>query len=241
LLTYVVLAVNTLVGIGSSFLPSIPFANNFNISPTIAFGSHGLSAGLSARFRTGNFSFGFGFNTAEGNSGYSWGVGWDDGNTGFSYSNTKFSGDIKQSTSAYGFRHGNFSLQWENDLFAKGNFDRFRTNAISFSHRLNNGSSISIGSRWITGEDDGTSNINYPYEYEEHTKTLRREGVFYLGYTNVRGLSTSAGIDHERWRYGAHRLIHSITRDGVFKNLRYSYPLRGFIRYGNTNPFTHYY
>ncbi len=227
-------------GIGSSFIPSVPIGNNFSISPSFALGSHGISSGLSARFRSGNFSLGIGFNTSGSNSSFSYGAGWDDGKLGLSYTHTKFSGSLRQATGSYGFRVGRVSGSWENDLFASGNEDRWRTNGMSLSYGFKNGSSVSIGSRLMTGEDDGTDGIKYPTEYNENPSTLHREGIFYVGYSNAQGISTSAGVDSERWRYGFHKFIHSITRDGVFKNLRSSYPTRGFIRYGNNNPYTHF-
>lgn len=236
---------NMLVGMGSSFIPSIPFGDNFSVSPSFAFGSHGLSGGLSARFRSGNFTLGVGFNAGGNNAGWSVGGGWDDGKTGFSYSFNHFSGAKSQNTGTFGFRSGDISASWENDLFATGRKDRWRTNGIGVSYGLKNGSSISIGTRWMTGEDiDKTiygKTMRFPDEHIENPNTLHREGIFYGSYSNSNGISTSLGIDNERWRYGFHKLVHSITGDGVFSNLRTSFPSQGFFRYGNLNSATFYY
>lgn len=207
---------NIAAGIGSSLIPPIPFGDNFSISPSFAFGSHGLSGGLNARFRSGNFSVGVGFSSSSGASSLSYGGGWDDGKFGLSYSHTNFSGSMKQATGTYGFRIGGFSGSWENDLFASGNEDRWRSNGIGFSYGFKNGSSLSIGSRLMTGEDDGTDGVRYPTEYVENSSTIHREGLFYATYTNSRGKSTSWGIDNERWRYGFHRFLFIVLQRMVF-------------------------
>ncbi len=235
---------NIVTGIASSFMPAIPFGNNFSITPAFAFGSHGLSSGLSANYRKGNFSVSAGFSNGGNNRRFSYGGGWDDGNTGFSYMHNKFYGQFPQVTGTFGFHADRISGSWENDLFGGGGRkDRWRTNGMGLSYSFSNGSSLSVASRFMTGEDNDSpmESVRYPKEHGEHNSTLQRQGLFYLNYTNANGLSTSIGGDDEKGRYDVMRVIHSVTGDGVFKNLQSSYPLRGFIRYGNTNPFTYFY
>jgi RHS repeat-associated protein len=236
---------NIATGIASSFIPSIPFGDNFSVRPSFAFGTHGLSSGLSATYRKGNFSISAGFSNGGNNRRFSYGGGWDDGHTGFSYMHNKFYGQYPQTTGTVGFHADRISGSWENDLFGFGGTkDRWRTNGMSLSYGFSNGSSLSVASRFMTGEDNDKElgiRTRYPNEYGEHSSTLQRQGLFYLNYTNANGLSTSIGIDDEKGRYNIMRVIHSITGDGVFKNLQSSYPLSGFTRYGNANPFTYFY
>jgi RHS repeat-associated protein len=212
-------------GIGSSILPAIPIGNNFSISPSFAFGSHGSSAGLSANYTSGNFSLGFGFNNAKGNAGWSAKAGWDDGKTGISYSFNHFSkaGTLpSQNTGTFGFRNNDFNFSWENDVLALGVHDRWRTNGLGFGFDLKNGNNITIGSRFMTGEDNdklvGDGQLKrFPMVHSESNTNLFREGLLYLQYTNGKGVSISGGIDSENFRYKVMKGIHSLTGDGVFK------------------------
>lgn len=229
-------------GIGSSFLPTIPIGDNFSISPSFAFGTHGLSAGLSANVRVGEWTLSGGFSNTGSNARYSYGVGYDNGRGfGISYSRNHFTTDPVQNTGEFGFRINRFSFTWENDLFAGGGrYDRWRTNGLGFGYTFKDGSQAYLGTRFMTGEDDGTKGVRYPEHYTEVPSTLRREGLFYVGYKNANGITNSAGMDSEHWRYEAMKHVHSVTGDGVFDDLQASYPPRGFYRYGNYNPFTYF-
>lgn len=143
-----------------SFLPSFNMSLgggfSFSISPSIAFGQ-GVSAGFnfSLNYQNGDFgiSFGYGvtYQSSHAGSGLS---GWeyrrsvmfnyDDGKFGFSLGTNKWDGLHPQQTGIIGFRHGDFSLYYENDgspfvpikkstgMFADNN-DRWRTAAMSLS------------------------------------------------------------------------------------------------------------
>lgn len=236
---------NIATGIGSSFLPTLRFGNNFSISPSFALSSHGLSAGLSVRVRAGDFSVGFGF--AENSKGqadgrrFSYGIGWDNGKLGFSYSRNHFGGKYSQITGTYGIRVGRISGNWENDneFFSFAGGDKWRTNGFGFAYSFKNGSQAFIGSRFMTGR--GRENPDRPGYYLEDPSTLLREGLFYAGFTNAKGITTSYGVDWEKGRYEVMKFVHRrITSDKIFENLQGQFPLRGFFRYGNFNSFTYF-
>ncbi len=239
-----------LTGIASSFMPAIPIGNNFSISPMFAFGSHGLSAGMMVNARVGDFTFGAGFNGAAGNAGFSYGAGYSSGDFGFSYSRNHFSGSRAQTTGTFGFRAGALSFSWENDLFGfSGREDRWRTNGLGLRWTFKDGSSAFVGTRFMTGEDDGTrNNLEHPGYYVEKPETIAREGLFYGGYRSAAGVEMAAGVNWEKGRHDVMNFIHrDITNpifganDLYFEDMTATYPLRGFYRYGNTNPFTYFY
>lgn len=228
-------------GIGSSFLPAIPIGNNFSISPSFAFGTHGLSTGLSANYHSGNFSLGVGFSNDGTNSHVSYGGGYDDGKFGISYYRNEFSGEHKQTTGQWGVHLNRISITFEEDhkywTFME-NKDRWRTTGIGIGYNMKDGSQIYAGMRFMTGERDGL-NPEHPGYWKE--KDIAREGLFYAGYKNSRGLSYSAGVDWEHGRAQVMDFIHGkITHDPLFENLESQYPAKGFFRYGNYNPFTYY-
>jgi RHS repeat-associated protein len=232
-------------GIGSSFIPSIPFGDNFSVSPSFAFGSHGLSGGLNARFRSGNFSFGVGFNNSGSNAGWSAGTGWDNGKTGISYSFNHFSGGAgSQNTGTVGFRaFGRITGSWENDRFA-GKFDRWRTNGMGLGYGFKNGSRAFIGSRFMTGQDDGGEYSADRSTYNEiEGSRAPREGLFYASFYNRNGIGASAGVD---WEHGMHQVqngMHDLLRNFGFNDWYFpslGRPIGGFFRYGNSNPFTYF-
>ncbi len=235
-------------GVASSFFPSIPIGDHFSLSPAIAFGSKGLSAGLFGSFHSGNVNVGFGFNATGGNAGYSVGGGYDNGNWGLSYYRNHFSGGVgNQNTGTIGFHFGRISGSWENDRFA-GRHDRWRTNGMSVNYGLKNGSILSIGSRFITGEDDGGDYDKKNTIYREiEGKAAPREGSFYASYYNTRGLGFSLGFDSERPMHRVQNAMHDFLRslpgrkfnDWYFPELHT--PSKGFARYGNYNSRTHYY
>ena len=232
---------NIATGIGSSFIPSIPFGDNFSISPGFTFGTHGLSAGLSATARFWKATLGIGFSNSGNNQRFSYGGGYGS----FSYFRNRFFGDKPQVTGTLAYNGKNFNASLENDVLAGGRKDRWRTNGMGIGYNFSDGSSVSLGSRFMTGEDNDLEEygrgMHFPNEHSEFQTTLTREGLFYGSFTNKRGLSFSAGLDSERGRYDVMHKVHSLTRDGVFQNLGSIYPLRGFARYGNANPFTYFY
>ena len=224
-------------GIGSSFIPTIPFGDNFSISPAFAFGSKGLSAGLNANARFGKFSLGVGFSNTGNNRRFSYGGGF--GN--FSYYRNKFYGDKPQTTGTIGFNSKKFNLSWENDRFG-GSHDRWRTNGMGVGYNFKNGSSLFVGSRFMTGEDIG----GQPVYSELEGENAPREGLFYLGYTNTNGVGFSAGVDSEKGLHRVQDWMHDRlrgwplrTNDWYFPDLQK--PVTGFYRFGNVNPFTYYY
>jgi hypothetical protein len=234
-------------GIASSAMPSIPFGRNLSISPIVGFGSHGFSAGLSARVQSGNFSFGVGFNAASGNASFSYGGGWYDGQTGFSYFRNHFSGQYSQVTGTIGFRAGPISGSWENDMFAfgkGGQYDRWRTNGMGLGYTFRDRSTAFVGSRFMTGMDDGGEySADRPIYNEIEGSKAPREGLFYGSFYNRQGIGISAGVD---WEHGMHKVqngLHDLLRslgynDWYFPNL--GRPVGGFYRYGNRNPFTYF-
>jgi hypothetical protein len=245
---------NLATGIASAAMPTMSFGNNFSISPTLAFGSHGFSAGLSARFRTGNFSLGLGFNSASENTSFSYGGGWDDGTNGLggiSYYRNQFDGKYSQTTGQLGLRFGNTSIRFDDDIIGDKD-DRYRTGSLQIGVRLNRGSELSVGFRVRTGQIDDNANprlvadpkakhgqLQYANEINMH-----REGTLYLGFTNQYGISTQVGRDSEAYRYYIQNGIHdglNWLRWSKDKHFMYAaYPSRGFYNYGRVNPYTLY-
>lgn len=245
---------NIATGIGSSFLPSIPIGDHFSISPSFAFGSHGLSSGLSANYHSGNFSLGVGFSNTGSESRFSGSAGWDDGKTGLSYTFNHFSGGgvPNQNTGTVGFRaFGSLSGSWENDRFAffSGGQDRWRTNGMGLGWTFNDGSQLYFGSRFVTGEaldapEDNPYSSSNPIYTEREGINAPRQGLFYGGFTNSRGINISGGIDSEKGLHSIQNGMHDFLRkyfngkDWYFPDLHR--PLQGFYRYGNANPFTYF-
>lgn len=231
-------------GIASSFMPAIPFGDNFSISPSFAFGSHGLSSGLSANYRKGNFSLGIGFSNGGNNRRFSYGGGWDDGNTGFSYMHNKFYGQYSQTTGTIGFHADRINGSWENDRFAASH-DRWRTNGMGLGYSFKNGSRAFIGSRFMTGQDDGGKYDIFNQTYNEiEGANAPREGLFYASFYNRNGIGSSVGVD---WEHGMHQVqngMHDLLRNNGVSNDWYfpslGRPIGGFYRYGNSNPFTYF-
>ena len=156
------------------FLPQIPVYQSdgfsLSISPMIAFGSHGFSAGASINAVasigdvTLGASYGFGSNSGMndlggigGPSSFSnWGVsgGASINSTyyGASWSTNKFtSGNTNQSVGAIGLQIGDFGIRLDEDfIWDKG--DRFRTGGLFATYKINNDVTLAFGASMITGD-----------------------------------------------------------------------------------------
>ncbi|MFK8308351.1 polymorphic toxin type 23 domain-containing protein, partial [Capnocytophaga cynodegmi] len=117
-------------GVASVIMPSvnIPIGNwNFSLSLSVAFGNaSGIGASIGIGYSDGNWSFsagvgimsygnynGFGKNGFEIRKSIL--AAWDDGKMGLSLGTNFWSGDFEQRTGMIGFRHGDFSMMYEND------------------------------------------------------------------------------------------------------------------------------
>jgi RHS repeat-associated protein len=165
------------------FVPSIPIYQseslNLSISPMIAFGSSGYTAGyflnIAGRSRSLSYglSVGYGFNSGVNDlgknnlgealytniGGY---AGCFDGHSlyGFGLSSTSYDGNLSQKVGNITAFIGDFNLQINEDFFhgIGDNKDRFRTGGGLISYKLNNDITIMVGAGMLTGEMENLDN-----------------------------------------------------------------------------------
>jgi RHS repeat-associated protein len=120
---------------------NIPLGDGFGISinpvammtsgiGSSAGGGFRLGVGVNASMKVGDWTFSAGLSSQGRSLGNIYGgIGYDDGKTGLSYYHNWYMQGGAQRTGVVGFRSGDFSLRWENDVFAHSG-DKFRSNAI---------------------------------------------------------------------------------------------------------------
>jgi hypothetical protein len=123
----------------NQIMPSmnIPIGNHFgfSISPAFGLGSGGFTGGINfgASYTAGDWTLSAGYGTSSMGNTLSGGLSYYDRANGqsFSFYMTYYhGGKDPQTVGGIGFNKGDFSLRVENDMFAFGGQDRYRTSAV---------------------------------------------------------------------------------------------------------------
>jgi len=227
------------------FMPSInvPIGDNFsvNFSMGLGMGPSGMGGGAntSGTYNSGDWSLTAGVGVSSSNT-YSLGGGILYDGIGLSYYSTKFGGEHAQTVGTWGLNIKGFSLRLENDLFASGDFDRWRTSAVEIGY-----GNFVIGTSVYTNAPDGTLD-EYTSRFWNRTKDAYADSdvyssPLYIGLKHKGGV-TRMGIDLP--------VIQDITQNGVHLFLSKSSPLvktpygkySSAYRYsGYYNPFSLFY
>ncbi|MFJ1431424.1 polymorphic toxin type 23 domain-containing protein [Capnocytophaga canimorsus] len=224
-------------GMFSAVMPSfnIPVGDwSFSISPAIVFGNTfgaGISVGVG--YSDGKWSFstgvgimrygdynGFGKNGFEVRKSIL--AAWDDGKMGVSLGTNFWSGDFEQRTGMIGFRHGDFSVMYENDGSIGGlgdEGDSYRTAALNISiGDFTAGFNLFTGYRYYDKEEGSISKHRDPMCIDEFGRrmpngvALESENKYRLGALTV---------GYKGWRIGTNseKVRHAI-QDQAVHNLR---------------------
>ena len=132
------MAINT---VANQVMPSmyVPIGNNFGIgvSPAFGWGGNGLTGGFNftGTYTNGDFAISGGFGLGNAGNSLHGGITYYDrpNDQYFSYYANYFGKDAKghnQLVGGLGYRKDEFSLRIENDVFAFGGQDRWRTSAV---------------------------------------------------------------------------------------------------------------
>jgi RHS repeat-associated protein len=160
----------------ATIIPPVNFSIgdfDFSISPSIALGKGwGIGANLSVTFHAGDFSISggiglmnWGSHSGSASSGFEFRksvmIGYDDGKFGMSLGTNLWSGMHGQRTGMVAFRHGDWSMSYENDGspfggWAGDNNDSHRTAGARFNYKDKN-VDLSAGFNIFTGERDEKS------------------------------------------------------------------------------------
>lgn len=263
-------------GMVSTMMPSIniPIGDwNFSISPAIAFGNaSGIGASIGIGYSDRNWSFsagvgimsygnynGFGKNAFEVRKSIL--AAWDDGKMGASLGTNFWGGDFKQRTGMIGFRHGDFSMMYENDggfgiknLGLGDRGDSYRTAALNMSiGDFSVGFNLFTGRRSLLDQEEEKKKMlenskgilynpivnevdkygrKFKYGFVNETGTKYRLGALSVGFGGYR-----IGTNSEHIRHAIqNRFIHNFIGDRGFENQSWNW--KPYFQYRTFNRFT---
>ncbi len=224
-------------GFASAVMPSIniPIGDwNFSLSLSVAFGNaSGIGASIGIGYSDRNWSFsagvgimsygnynGFGKNAFEVRKSIL--AAWDDGKMGASLGTNFWGGDFKQRTGMIGFRHGDFSMMYENDGsigFLGDDGDSFRTAALNIGiGDFTAGFNLFTGYRDYKRENGSVSKHRDPMCIDDFGRRMPNGLALEKGERHRLGTLT---IGYKNWRYGVNseHIRHAI-QDQAIHNLR---------------------
>jgi len=222
---------SALVGQMNRFLPSIPIyqSENFNlsISPMVGFGTSGFNFGvnLNANGQVGTFvyavSAGAGYNSGVSSLGENLGessfynasvFGYDEEKGfGAGYAYNSFGGKAGQNIGAITLQFNDVMIRVDNDIFAPGNSDKYRTGGGYISYKVNEDLTLAFGLSMLTG--DGTKEYEQTidgkrfYFNSEEILGKVRGGIFHVGVV-YKGEAYMIGLNSEKILHSVQNKIH---------------------------------
>ena len=193
----------------------------------VGFGTSGFNFGVSlnANGQVGTFvyaaSIGAGYNSGVSSLGENLGssnfynasgfAGYNDGNQSFGagYAYSSFGGKAGQDVGALTLQFNDVTIRVDNDLFARGNSDKYRTGGAYMSIKVNEDLTVAFGVSMLTGDGTEEKNIDgrdYYLNSEELMPNVRG-GIFHAGIV-YKGEAYMMGWNSEKTLHSVQNKIH---------------------------------